>query len=180
MRSAKLQASVSDLEAQVSQLQGNCHHQVRHAGIQWDWFLLSNHASWRVGTLRQHCRPVFADLEAQVSQLPGSCQHQVRHIDIQRLLADTSVCYPASSHGVQSLQANIRFCDPASSHGIQSLQADISFWDPACSHAVGRPEGVLSLLSSLLHAGQQENESKRMSYSAISVASVPRRSLGSA
>ena len=29
MRSAKLQSSVTDLEAQVSQLQGDCHHQVR-------------------------------------------------------------------------------------------------------------------------------------------------------
>ena len=29
MRSAKLQSNVTDLEAQVSQLQGDCHHQVR-------------------------------------------------------------------------------------------------------------------------------------------------------
>ena len=29
MRSAKLESSVTDLEAQVSQLQGTCHHQVR-------------------------------------------------------------------------------------------------------------------------------------------------------
>lgn len=32
LRSAKLQADVVDLEAQVSQLQGDCHHKVRHLG----------------------------------------------------------------------------------------------------------------------------------------------------
>lgn len=81
------------------------------------------------------------DLEAQVSQLQGNCHHQVRRVVSQGLLADTSFCDPASSHGIQSLQADISFCSHASSHGIHSLQADISFCDPASSHAVGRPGG---------------------------------------
>ena len=42
MRSAKLQANVTDLEARVSQLQGDCHHQVRHSYIALPLMLLTS------------------------------------------------------------------------------------------------------------------------------------------